>query len=42
MAHILQLVTKRKCNYCNDKYMVIEVRGTEYYQCKGCGCMTKK
>ncbi|WP_261290984.1 hypothetical protein [Paraclostridium sordellii] len=42
MAHILQIVTKKSCHHCNSKFMVIEVRGTEYYQCKSCGCMTKK
>lgn len=42
MAHILQLITKKKCDYCNEKYMVIEIRGSEYYQCPVCGCMTKK
>ncbi|WP_222149816.1 phage terminase large subunit family protein [Paraclostridium sordellii] len=42
MAHILQLVTKRTCHHCSEKFMVIEVRGIAYYQCAKCGCMTKK
>lgn len=42
MARILQLVTKKTCYHCSEKFMVIKVRGIEYYQCAKCGCMTKK
>lgn len=42
MAHILKLVTNKSCHHCDSKFLVIEVRGIEYYHCRACGCTTKK
>lgn len=32
---------KKKCEFCRDKYTLIDVKGIKYLQCESCGNMIK-
>lgn len=32
---------KKKCEFCRDRYTLIDVKGVKYLQCENCGCMIK-
>lgn len=32
---------RKQCDFCMDRYVLINVKGIKYLQCESCGSLTK-